>query len=193
MAVVKRHPSSRIHVLAKFARRLLGPEGKHEVSKAPIGVARAGRPVGCVLRAPDGIGDMVLRGTRGDGVADRFVLRHVLGVNVACMQETEMRRVDVAFERLKVIALALNKRKPDLIFRNFEDFEGRQRWHLGARPHVDPDQPGALDSLVCPRFDLRAEVLVRQHVRHVDAISCDIVFPAVINAADSPFFVPAKK
>src|SRR4029077_4755197 len=63
MAVVKRPPSPSIHIPAEFARRLLGPERKHEVPKAPIGVARAGWPVGCVLRAPGGIGDVVLRGT----------------------------------------------------------------------------------------------------------------------------------
>src|SRR6516165_6785978 len=60
MVVVKRHPGARVHVPPEFARRLLGPEWKHEVSKAPISAAWAGRPVGCILSAANGIGDMVL-------------------------------------------------------------------------------------------------------------------------------------
>ena len=48
-------------------------------------------------------------------MANRLVLSHVVGINMARMQETEMRRIDVALERLKVIALALNKRHAGLV------------------------------------------------------------------------------
>src|ERR1700694_6190154 len=55
VAVVERHPGTRMHVTAELAVRCLAPEGKQEVGEAPIGTIRSGRAVGGVLRAPGGI------------------------------------------------------------------------------------------------------------------------------------------
>ena len=52
---------------------------------------------------------MILRRAVGDGVADRLVLRHVVRVDMAGMQEAEMRGVDLALERLQVVAVALDE------------------------------------------------------------------------------------
>ena len=43
------------------------------------------------------------------------------------MQETEMRGVDLALERLQVIAVALNEADIDLLIRNAEYLKRRQR------------------------------------------------------------------
>ena len=77
---------------------------------------------------------MVLRRTVGDGVVDRIVLRHVVGIDVAGVQETEMRGIDLALERLKIIAFALDEGDADFVVGNVKDFEPRQRRRLGARP-----------------------------------------------------------
>src|SRR5438067_10181020 len=74
VAVVERHPRARMHVTAELAVGCLAPEGKQEVGEAPVGAIWAGRAVGGVLRAPGGIGDMVLRGAVGNGVVDRIIL-----------------------------------------------------------------------------------------------------------------------
>ena len=47
---------------------------------------------------------MVFGRADGDGMADRVILRHVVGSDMAGVQEAEMRGVDIAFERLHEIA-----------------------------------------------------------------------------------------
>jgi hypothetical protein len=44
------------------------------------------------------------------------ILGQLVGVDVAGMQEAEMRGIDVAFERLQIIAVALDARHADLGF-----------------------------------------------------------------------------
>jgi len=52
---------------------------------------------------------MVLRGAVGDRPADQIVGRNIGGSDRAGMQKAEMRGVDVAFERLQPVALALRE------------------------------------------------------------------------------------
>ena len=59
---------------------------------------------------------MVLWGAVRDRVADRVILGQLVGVDVAGMQEAEMRGIDVALERLQKIAVALDARHADLGF-----------------------------------------------------------------------------
>jgi len=95
VAVVERHPGARMHVTAELAVGCLAPERKQEVREAPVGAIRTRRAVARVLRAPGGIGDMVLGRTVGDRVVDRIILVHVVRVDVAGVQETEMRGIDL--------------------------------------------------------------------------------------------------
>ena len=69
----------------------------------------------------------------------------------------------------------------------------RQRRRLGALAHIDPDHAVALGGLVGLGLDLVLEVLMRRHVRHVDAVAVHVVFPAVIDAADAVLLVAAEK
>jgi hypothetical protein len=126
-------------------------------------------------------------------VAERLFLRHVVWIDVASVQEAEMRGIDLALERLQVIAAALDEAHTDLVVGNIQDFERRQRRRLGARPHIDPDESGALDRLVGPRLHLVLEVLMRRHARHVDAVARDVELPAVIDAADPAFLVASQE
>src|ERR1700731_4129506 len=94
--------------LGELALRLLGPEWEQKVGEAPIGPAWTGGTVGGVLRPPGSVGDVVFGRAVRNRVAYRVIFRQVVGIDVAGMQETEMRGVDVAFERLQIVAVALN-------------------------------------------------------------------------------------
>ena len=104
-----------------------------------------------------------------------------------------MRGVDIALQRLQIIAVALNEECPDLAVGNVQNLESRQRRRFGARPHIDPDQPGAFDRPVRLGADLVLEVLMRRHVRHVEAVAGHVEFPAVIDAADPALLVAAQE
>src|SRR5258708_30433538 len=104
-----------------------------------------------------------------------------------------MRGMGVGGERRKVMACPLDEGYGVFISGNVKDFKRRQRRRLGARSHITPDHSGALDGRVSPGLHLVLEILVRRHARHVDAVAGDIVFPAMIDAADAAFLVASKK
>ena len=168
------------------------PERKQEIAEAPVGPTWPDLAVAGVLRAPGRLGQVVLRRAIDDRVAHRLVLGQVVGVDVAGVQEAEMRGVDLALERLQVVAIALDEADLDLVLGHVQDLEGRQRRRLSARSHVDPHHAGALDHLVGPRLHLLLEAGRRQ-ARHVDAIAGDVELPAVIDAAQAAFFVAAEE
>src|SRR5262249_60008072 len=55
------------------------------------GAALAGVAIRAVLRAPWRLGDVILRRPVGNGVVDRSVGGHVVGIDVAGVQEAEVR------------------------------------------------------------------------------------------------------
>jgi hypothetical protein len=126
-------------------------------------------------------------------VEDRVVLRNIVGIDMASVQEAEMRGIDLALNGLQVIAVALDEGDANFVIGQVEDFERRQRRDLCLRPHVDPDDARALDCLIGLGFHLMLEILVRRHARHVDTVASDVVFPAVIDAADAAFLVASEE
>src|SRR5581483_6011845 len=104
----------------------LRPEGKQEVGEPPVGLAGSGGAVASILRAPGGIGEMVLRRPIGHGMTDGLILGEVVRLDMASVQKAEMRGIDLALERLQVIAVALDEAHVDLVLRDVQDLEGRQ-------------------------------------------------------------------
>ena len=140
--IVERHPGAAMGMAVELAIRRLRPEGKKEIGEAPIGAASAGRTVSAVLRAPGNVGHLILRRPDRDGVIERLVLGELFGIDMAAVQVAEMRGVDLALDRLQVVAITLDHADVDLAVGCIEDLQRRQRRRLGARPHIDPDQPG---------------------------------------------------
>src|SRR5215469_11954724 len=182
-----------MHVTAKLTVGRLCPERKQEVREAPIDEVRAGGAVSAVLRAPGRVDDMVLGGPNRHRMPERLVIRYVVRIDVASVQEAEMRSIDLALERLQVIAVALDEAHSDLLLRHIEDFEPWQLRDPCMWPHINPDEPGALHGLIGLRFYLVLEILVWRHARHVDAVTRDVEFPPVIDAADPAFLVAAEE
>ena len=125
MGIIKWHPGAGMHVAFELTIGNLGPERKQEVAETPIGAVGTGRAIAGVLRSPGRISEMIFGGTAGNGVAQRFVFGDIIDIDMAGMQEAEMRGVDFAFERLQIVAVALNETHADLTIRNIQDFEGR--------------------------------------------------------------------
>ncbi len=108
------------------------------------------------------------------------------------MQEAEMGGVDLALERLQPVAIALHHVDDDLVRREIQHLEGRQRLRL-ALAHVHPDQAGPLHDAIGLGFDLVLEILVLGHVRHVEAVAGNVELPAVIDAAQPALLVAAEE
>ena len=175
-------------VVLERAVRNERPERKHEVAEPVIGLAGIGGTVGRVHAAPIGLRHVV-----GGGPVDQREAMKVGGVDVggfeaADMQKAEMRRVDFALEALQPVALPLNHADRDFVLGQEHRFVGRRRRSLGARAHIGPDEPGVLERPVRLGLDLRAEFLVRRHVRHVQTIAVHVELPSVIDAAQPVAF-----
>jgi len=84
----------------------------------------------------------------GDCVAKRLIFGEVFDVDVTGMQKSKMRGIDLAFERLQIIAFALNERDADLVF-GPEELGGRAEPGRSLSQHLADDQqpPDAIADL----------------------------------------------
>src|SRR5262245_34165470 len=192
MLIVERHPSAGVHMAAELAVGRLRPKWEQEIAEAPVSVPGLRLAIAGVLRAPGRLGQMVLRRPIGYGVEQRLVLRQIVGIDVAGVQEPEVRGVDFALERLQVVAIAQHEADADFALRHVENFELRQGRRLALRSHVDPDHAGALQHLIGLGLHLLLEARRRQ-TGHVEAVAGNIEFPTVIDAAQAALFVAAQK
>ena len=163
------------------------------MGKTVIDVARLGRTIGRIHRAPVGHAHVVARRAIGELEPLEVIGVDVVDRQLAGVQKAEMRGVDVAFQRLQPVAFALAGQEIGLVGRAQHRLERRQRRRHLALAHIDPDQPPAFGDLVGLGLDLIAEVLVCRQIGHVEAIAGDIVFPAVIDAAQPAFLVAAEE
>ena len=114
------------------------------------------------------------------------------GVDVARVQKAEMRGIDLALERLQIVAITLDEADVDLGLRHVENFKARQRWRFGLAAHVDPNHAGALDHLISSSLDLLLEAR-RGQARHINAIAGNVEFPTVIDAAQPALFIASQE
>jgi hypothetical protein len=104
-----------------------------------------------------------------------------------------MRCVDVSLERLEPIALTHREDQRHLTLRKKRGLDHRERRRLCASAHIGPDDSVTLDCLVGRGFDSRFELLMRQQIRLINAISSNIKLPAMIRAANAAALVAAEK
>src|SRR5262245_61031038 len=104
-----------------------------------------------------------------------------------------MRGVNVAFERLQVIAGALCENYGQFLLRQQRRFDLWERRGLLGGTHVYPDNTGAFGHLVRLGPHLLFEILVRRNARHVDAAAGNVELPAVIDAAQAILFIACEE
>ena len=151
-------------------------------------------PIELGMRADAGVREAVV-GRIDVKLRDQFVElveeRAVADLDV--VQDRRVCRIDAAFERLQEIAVFERLRDVAVFGRRAHEFViGRRRLQF-ARPQVRPDHPAAFPGRVGVDRDLRLEERVRRLRRHVDAGAVAIELPAVIDAAQSAFFVAAEE
>lgn len=120
-----------------------------------------------------------------------MVVVEVLGLEHPHVQETHVRGVDVALQRLQPVALPLQA--PDLVAGDqvgLDVGQGRGRFLLPA--HVHPHQAVAFGRAIGLGMHLVLEFLARRHVGHVHAVPSHVELPAVVDAADAAFLVAAQ-
>ena len=163
------------------------------MGKTVIDVARLGRTIGRIHRAPVCRSRVVARGAIGELEPLHVIRIDVVDRHLAGMQKAEMRRVDVAFQRLQPVAFPLPGPEIGLVGRAQHRLQRRQWRRYLAFAHIDVDQSAALGHLVSLRFDLVPKVLVWRQIGHIETIAGDVVFPAVIDAAQAAFLVAPKE
>ena len=94
-----------------------------------------------------------------------------------------MARIDPALHRLQPVALLQPLGDEGLIGRDGRELPFRQRRLLVGRPHIGPQHRAALHQRVGLELDLLAEAAFARLGGNVDALAGDVVFPAVIGAA----------
>src|SRR5579864_7530247 len=108
------------------------------------------------------------------------------------MQNPDMRGIEIALDRLQPIAAPLHEAQLHAALRSEEAFEMRQIPRRAvAVAHIDPDHAVMLFRQIGLGFDLVEKLLAGGDVELVDAIAVDVVFPAVIDAANAVLFVAA--
>ena len=100
-----------------------------------------------------------------------------------------MRGVEIALDRLQPVAAALHEAVLDLVLRQERGFERRQVRRALALAHIDPDEAVLLGGEIGLGAHLVLEILVRRHVGHLETVAIDVVFPAVIDAAQTVLLV----
>ena len=114
-------------------------------------------------------------------------------IDAAHVQEREVRGVDVAFQRLQPVALALHHERLHSSGGSMTASKHGRGGACSRLAHVGPDEPVALERRVGLRPDLLGEGLGGRDVRHVEAIALHVELPAVIRAAQPGLLVAAEE
>ena len=201
--VGNRHPGLTLVVLARQRVGGKAVVGQQILADAPIEVVAVG-----IARGADGEAGVML----DEREARQRIVAHpgealLVGIGIRMerlrdlrrrhVQKREMRGIERAFERLRPVALLQFFRHEAVRLGHQAHFERRQCRQRVGRPHVGPyhlrefTRRIGRDACLGARF-----AVVRgagRHVRHLDAIAFQIVFPAVVHAADGAFLVAPKE
>ena len=99
---------------------------------APVHLAAGLGPERAVHRAPFGIADFVFRRPVQYGVPRGMAFFEIVRIDVAGMEETEMRCVDIALQALQPVGFAHQQCDGQILFRDEQCFVHWQRRGFGA-------------------------------------------------------------
>src|ERR1700688_3010513 len=103
-----------------------------------------------------------------------------------------MAGIDAALQRLEVIAFLEALRDIAMARRHIRPFEVRNRRPLFRGGHIGPDDFAALDARIRLELDFLAVAALLGFRRNHDALTRDVVFPAVIGTAKPTLFIAAE-
>ena len=124
-----------------------------------------------------------------DLVVQEVALVGILQGQVTHVEEGKVHGVDVALERLHIVAVS--NHRGDATLGVHVGFEVRQWWRCLARSHVRPNDAAALYTGICNGPYLVLKIALRRLAGHVDAGARHVELPAVVHAAQaSASFLP---
>src|SRR6185369_668622 len=132
---------------------------------------------------------LVARRALAERIARPSARGDLVGRHVTQVQEYRVARVDVAFERLHPVALALVDLDARAI--GHRGLEVGQRRRSRPAPEIGPDDPVPLHARIRDGAHLVLESALRRLARHVDAGAALVELPAVIDAPQAVFLVAA--
>src|SRR5262245_21551442 len=104
------------------------------------------------------------------------------------MQPHDVRRIDAAFEDLKVVRFLKKQSINAMLIGNAQKFKvGQFRWSF-RQPHVGPDDAAALDAKITGVLHLLHELLRWRYIGHIDTLAVGRILPGVIGAAQPVCF-----
>ena len=108
------------------------------------------------------------------------------------MQERDVAGIDPALHGLQPVAFLQALGDEGLLGRHGREFPLRQRRLLVGRTHIGPQHRPPLHQRIGLELDLLAEAAFARLGGDVDALPGDVVFPAVIGAAQAGFLVASE-
>ncbi len=116
-------------------------------------------------------------------------LEQGVGLQRTRMQPRDVARIDAAFHRLQPVAFLPALGGEGLLRRHAGELPFRLGRPIGLVAHVRPQDVADLDQRVAGELHLLAEAALLRLGRDFDALAGDVVFPAVIGAAEAAFLV----
>ena len=121
--------------------------------------------------------------TLAQGLRGSLKISRVVVSVEAAVQKARMRRVDAAFEGLKVIGLLQTLDDELMIRRHLRDRQARQVGHALFRTHIRPNNAARFAQRISSQLYFLFEAGLWRFRRQVNAFAIDIIFPAMVNAA----------
>ena len=117
----------------------------------------------------------------------------ILALHHATVQETEVRRVDLALHGLEIIGLPLKAPDAQLFVVQRKRLKARKLGRGLPRPHIDPDESRSFPNAVGLRLDAVVRGQRTRQVRRVVTVAFHVELPTMIDAADTVMLVAAEE
>ena len=116
MGIVERHPGARVDVHAEGCCRLLAPDRKHEIRDPPVFFpGNAGIAIGPVAGSERRVDNLIFRRPVVHHVPVGVVGADDIGLDAAVVKKAGVAGIDIAFDRLQPVAVALDHDDVDFI------------------------------------------------------------------------------
>ena len=188
--IVDRHKGVAVERVVAVGRDH-GVERHDPLRDAPVKIAGRRRPPHADHHAAFGL-DHLEAGVGLAGELGALADMQRIAAQVVPVQERDVHGIDAAFERLQPVAFLGALGDETVRGADRRPFEIRRRRLVLGRTHIDPDHVAALDARIRREFDLVAEAALGRLRRNLDALAGDVIFPAVIGAAQTVVLVAAE-
>src|SRR5208282_4226486 len=185
VCIVHRDESPRHAIATEWRGGRLRPERQTEAGEAPIQVLLVLLAESAIKDADFRIHDLIFGRAIGES--------RILALHHATVQETEVRRIDLALHGLEIIGLPLKAPDAPLFVIQPKRLKARKLGRRLPRPDIDPDESRPFPNAVGLCLDAVARGQRTRQVRRVDTIAFHVELPTMIDAANTVMLVAAEE